>query len=137
MDQVAVRAVQLDPVESGVDGPSGGVGEVLDRRLGLSGGQLDRDGDVLHAGRREDLRRGPYGRGRDGQAAGVVGVADPAGVHDLGEDPAARRVDGVGHLAPARHLLVGVQAGRVHVSLAAGLGWIPSVTIRPAEARWA
>ncbi len=118
VDEVAVGAVQLDPVETGVHRPPGGVREVLHGRLDLGGGQLHRDGEVLHAVRGEHLLRGPYGRGRDGERAGVVGVADPAGVHELGEDPAARRVDGVGHLAPARDLLVGVQPRRVHVALA-------------------
>ena len=51
-------------------------------------------------------------------------MADAPGVHELGEDDAAVRVDGVGDVTPGGDLDVTVEAGCVEVALAddAGLG---------------
>ncbi len=51
-------------------------------------------------------------------------MADATGVHELGEDDAAVRVDGVGDATPCGDLDVTMQAGCVEVALAgdAGLG---------------
>lgn len=123
------------PGASGCGGPpvgrhAGGVyggdgrGYTGDGPEDLRVGQFARDvvllgslGGVRDAGRL-------YGGGRDRDQARQVPVADPSGVHDLGEDRAARRVHGVGQGAPGGHLLVAVQAGGREVALAdpAGLG---------------
>ena len=118
LQQVAVGRVQLDAVEPRVDGAAGGVDELRDdagQLVGLEGARLD---EVLHAVGREDLAGGPD-RGRpDRRQAGDRRVADAAGVHELRDDRAAARVHGVGDQAPARDLLVGVQARRARVALA-------------------
>ena len=47
-----------------------------------------------------------------------VGVRDAADMPELKEDPAALRMDGIGHLLPPRHLSFAVDAGRIGVALA-------------------
>ncbi|GAA1327141.1 hypothetical protein GCM10009647_064790 [Streptomyces sanglieri] len=49
MDEVAVGAVQLDPVEAGVDRVAGGRREVGDGLPDLVAGQFARGGEVRHA----------------------------------------------------------------------------------------
>ena len=120
MDQVAVGGVHLDAVEAGLDRVAGGADVLLDDGgdlVGLEGARgrvrlLAVGGDHL-AGRGDGARRD------DLLAAGVVGVRDAAGVHELGDDAAAVGVHGVGDAAPAGELLVGVDAGGVQVALAA------------------
>ena len=138
MDQVAVRAVHLDAVETGLDGQPGRLDVLLDD----PGDLVDLEG----AGHRvrlaalggDHLVRGRERARRDRlDAVLVVGVRDPAGVHQLHDDAAAARVDRVRDPAPALDLLGGVQAGGVQVALARALGWVPSVTISAADARWA
>jgi len=120
VQQVAVRAVQLDPVQTGLDGAAGGVDELRDDPRQLVGGQLARHLEGLHALRGEHLAGRRDRRRRDGALAGDRGVADATGVHELHEDPAVLLVDRVGDQAPAGDLGVGVQAGGVRVALADG-----------------
>lgn len=60
MDEVAVPAVQFHPVEPGVGGPPGGLGEVGDGRPHLGGGEFARHGEVAVTGEREDPPGGPH-----------------------------------------------------------------------------
>jgi hypothetical protein len=69
-------------------------------------------GEELLAGR--DRRRGQGSRAVGVQAR----VADPAAVHQLGDDLAAGGVDGVGDRPPGQDLLAGVQARGLDVALA-------------------
>lgn len=120
MDQIAVGTVQLDAVETGLDRVAGRGDEVPDGRLDLFGGQLARDDVVLGTVVQIDLTGRGDGRGTDrDQAVGQqVRVADPAAVHDLGDDLPALGVYGVGDLAPGGYLLLAVQPGGVRVALA-------------------
>lgn len=131
VDQVAVGAVELDPVEAGVEGVACGLGIVGDdlpdflhcqcarRRVldhlaaaGLRSAALGIDED-LHAFGHQ--RRGGH---RGGVARLQRGVRDPADVPELGEDAPAGGVHRVGDLAPAGDLLGAVDARCPGVALA-------------------
>ena len=119
VDQVAVGRVHLDAVETGLDRVAGGGDELLDDAGDLVGLERARGRHVDLAVGGDHLAVGGQGARGDGlEAALVVGVRDPADVHQLGDDVAASGVDGVGDLAPAGELLGGVEAGGVEVALA-------------------
>lgn len=120
MDEVAVGAVQLDPVEARVDGVAGGGGEVGHGLPDLGVGQLTRLDEVLRSHVGVDLTGGLDRGGADrGQSVRQQDrVADAARVHELGEDPAARGVHRVGDCAPGRDLLRAVQTRGGGVALA-------------------
>ena len=63
MDQIAVRAVDLDAVEAGRDRVAGRGGEVRDGRGDLVLGQFPRGDELLQAVAGEDLAGQPH-RGR-------------------------------------------------------------------------
>lgn len=116
--------MDLDAVEAGLDGVAGGGGEAGDRLAHLVAGEHARGDVVLGALGGEGLAGGGDGGGADGVEVAVeeVGVSDPAGVHQLGEDPAAALVDGVGDLAPGGDLLAAVDSGSEGVALSLGDG---------------
>ncbi len=121
MDEVAVGAVDLDTVEAGLDRTAGGVDVLGDDGRDLVLGQLARHRVRLHPVGGEHLAGGGQRARGDGlEAVLVVRVGDPAGVHELDDDPAALAVHGVGDLAPALDLRVAVDAGRGQVALADG-----------------
>ncbi len=115
MQQVAVRCVELDDVETGLVRASGGVDEGVH--------------DVVDVGERHGAGRcvtveGDRGRAEslptacvDGHAAGgltregAVGRRLASGVRELDSDLRAVRVDGVDDAAPCGHLVVVPQAG--------------------------
>ena len=124
VQQVAVGAVDLDEVEAGLAGVDGRAPVVLEHPRDLVEAQRSRD-RAADPGRAAVLAPhggavavGPVAR-RHGQLAAVEGlVRDPADVPELGGDEPAGLVHGVGDPAPARDLLVAVDAGGVHVALA-------------------
>jgi hypothetical protein len=64
-------------------------------------------------------------------------MADAPGVHQLDEDLGALRMHRVGDLLPAGRLLGRENARDARIAQPFGNGDVPSVTIRPAEARCA
>ncbi len=103
VQQVAVRAVDLDAVEAGlIHREPGRDGELPDDGLDLLGLQSARLHEVLQAVGREHLAGRADGGRRDRRAA--VGLQrrlrDPPRVQELQEDPAATFVHGVGHPPP-------------------------------------
>ncbi len=126
VQQVAVRAVDLDEVEAGVAGVDRRAAEVLEQARDLV--QLERAGGGAVGARRDAVLAADRGAvavrrsaGRHREPVLVEGlVGDPADVPQLGGDPTAGGVDRVGDRAPAGDLLVVVDAGGVHVALALG-----------------
>jgi hypothetical protein len=112
--EIPVGRVELHAVEAGVQGVGGGLHVLGDDlgQIGLGHGPGHREG--LHAaGVREHLalgrlRHGTQERGSLGQ---VGGMADAAGVHELGEDMPVAPVDGLGHVLPGLDLGGAEQAG--------------------------
>ncbi|MCY1506190.1 hypothetical protein D9M68_404290 [compost metagenome] len=137
VDQVAVGAMQFDPVETGVQRIARGLGVVADDAVDLLHAQcarrrvLDHLADAvlrpapldidehLHAFR--DLGRGRYRRGIARLQRGVRHAAD---MPELGEDAPAGGMHGVGDLAPAGDLFGAMDARRpgIALALAADLG---------------
>jgi hypothetical protein len=118
VDQVAVGAVDLDAVEARRQGAAGAVRELLDDAGDLVQLQGARDSERLRPFAGEGLPLGCHGRRRHRLSAARLQqrVGDPADVPELGEDPPAPLVDGVGHPAPARELLLGMNARRAGVT---------------------
>jgi hypothetical protein len=110
VDGVAVAAVDLHAVEPG-GASSRRAAELIDHTGDLVGGEGQGDGHLLEAG----------GRTAEGATGvrwrGVVRVADTAGMHQLDHDAPALSVDGVGDLAPAGDIRVGVDSRRQQVAL--------------------
>ena len=105
MDQVAVGAVDLNAVHSGIDGVAGCPHPGFDDSFDLGSGE-GFGLDVVDASRL--IVRVSGGRrctGRDHPTGSVDRrVAEPSGMHDLHDDGAAACVHCVGHLLPPRHL---------------------------------
>ncbi len=116
-DQVAVRPVQLDPVEARLDGPARGVAVGPGVLGDLGGRQRAGHRRGRETGRREHRPGRGDLRGPDRPEPGRVRVRHPAAVHDLGEQASAVDVHGVGDLPPRLGLLVGVQTGSTGVGL--------------------
>src|SRR5207253_10982131 len=124
--EIAVRAVQLDAVEAGLDRVAGGGAVLIDDPADLVDGQRARLGR-LHEARRTAVLAGDehvhafrLDRRRRHRLRAVeqARVAQPADVPQLREDAAVRGVHGVRHAAPAGDLRRRVDAGRPRVALA-------------------
>jgi hypothetical protein len=112
--------VQLDPVQAGRDSALRGVDELRDDAGKLLGEQSPRALEGLHALLGVDLAGRCHRRRRNGLQTRDGDVADPARVHELGDDLAAAAVDRVRDQRPAGDVIVGVQARRVRVALTDG-----------------
>ena len=126
VQEVAVGAVDLHQVEPGVAGVAGRAAVVLQQPRHLLEPQRPRGG-AGHAGRPAVLAAhgGPVAVGHGARRHRQLAVEerlvrDAADVPELCGHQPARGVDGVGDPAPARDLLVAVDAGGVHVALALG-----------------
>eukprot|EP01107_Rhizomastix_libera_P013519 TRINITY_DN3743_c0_g1_i1.p2 TRINITY_DN3743_c0_g1~~TRINITY_DN3743_c0_g1_i1.p2 ORF type:complete len:321 (+),score=-27.56 TRINITY_DN3743_c0_g1_i1:263-1225(+) len=120
--QVGVGAMHFHPVEAGGDGVAGSLTVVLHQGRQFLVGQGPGRGHVHEAFLGEGLGGGRTGGGGDRSgAAGQQGrMGDAAHVPQLQDDAAAGAMDGVGHLAPGRHLLLAVDARSVQVALGHG-----------------
>jgi hypothetical protein len=119
VQQEAVAGVQFDAVEPRVHREAGRGGEIGDGAGDLAGRQLPWHREAGRAVRRVRLTgRGDRGRGDAAVRARVQRrVADPPGMHELYDDPAARGVHGLGDRQPGGGLGRRVHAGGVREAL--------------------
>lgn len=110
--------MQLYPVQAGLHSAAGGIDVLGDNACELGGLEGPRLLEGLHALLGVDLTVGRHRGRRHGLLTDDGAMADPAGVHELGDNLATASVYGVGDQPPAGDLLVGVQARGVRVSLA-------------------
>src|SRR5699024_2271366 len=114
LDEITVRAMQLDAVKAGADCILAGTDVLAHARLDLPRRQSARHACRLETLRRVGLAAGIDGRGRDRRLAVVkVRMRDAPDVPKLQENVPTARVHGLGHLPPALDLGRGVNAGRI------------------------
>ena len=120
IEQVAVRAVNLDAVKTGFDGVGGCALEVVDDTGDFAQFERARRGHIGEGAADKGFGFGLNGRWRDRYAVIRLqrGVRNPADMPELDVDVAAALMNAIGDLAPARDLLLGVDAGRVLIALA-------------------
>ena len=112
VDQVAIRAVRLHPVEARFLGVLRCVAVIVDHPRDFVARQSPRWFEQLGAERRVGIARCASRRSRDGRlAAQEIGVNHPPHVPHLQHDPSAGIVDRGGHFFPAFDLRVVPDAG--------------------------
>ena len=114
VDQVAIRAVQLHPVEPGFLRVGRRLAVILDQALDIIDGQRACLRVILPAGGRVRMagRGRRAGRNR-GLATQEVGVDDPPHVPHLQDDPSAFLVHAIGDRLPAFHLFIAPDTRRI------------------------
>ena len=123
VEQVAVGAMQLHAVESGLDGAGRGIAEVVDNAGDLVQFERARRRRVDEAlVGDEGLGSRPDRGGPDGRLTVLLEacVRDAAGMPKLNDDGPAFGVHGVGDGFPAPDLIVRIAARRIRVALRLG-----------------
>jgi hypothetical protein len=110
--------VNFHAVETGRFGVAGGLAELVHHARNFAQLQGPGGGHFLETGAGEGLRALRLDGRRAYRQLAVVeeGVRHPAHVPELGKNPPAGRVYGLGNFLPGGYLRLGVNAGRINVA---------------------